>query len=201
MQEKLPDYSEFLKQEGMFEHIEKEWIEKSKHIHQMQADAVNSVIVDYSTVIEIGCGTGNIASLVKSRDQLDHDHYIGIDKNPQCIGLAAYKNKGKKFICGDIRELELLPAAIVCAFGIMKHFGLHEWDEVLAKLVYLSSKYVIIDIPITKEASFDDGNLHGHHHVWMNEKDFKKRVNKEDMIIVNRIDERPIEPIFICKKK
>jgi hypothetical protein len=192
----LPDYSEFLNQEGVLQHIEEEWL-KNKHIHEAQAKVVNKVL-EYnkgSSLIEIGCATGNLASLINSED------YLGIDKNPGCIGMASDKNKGKKFICEDVRTFTHKPFYVVCAFAIMKHFGLHEWDEILSKLVKLSDKYVIFDMPLAFDfKTIDDGELHGHHHVWMNEEELRARIMKAGLSIVSIDYTNQVEPIFVCKK-
>lgn len=151
-----PDYSEYLKQPGMLEYIEQEWL-KDASFHDAYAAIINKAIEDYGikTIIEIGCGTGNVA------ERLVDCSYIGVDANSECIKLAKSKTD-HKFICKDIRDYTRKPVDLVFSFGVLKHFGLHEWDEIFSKIASLG-EYFIFDIPIADEVK-DDGEYH--HHVW-----------------------------------
>jgi len=153
----LPDYSEYLKREGMLEYIEQEWL-NNPAFHDIYSDVINKAIKEsgIKTVIEIGCGTGNVAArLVSCR-------YVGVDANKDCIELAKPKNLGKSFYVADIRSFQCDPADLVFSFGVLKHFGLHEWDNIFNRIASLG-EYFIFDMPISIEVK-DDGEEH--HHTW-----------------------------------
>ena len=191
----LPDYSEYLKRPKMLDYIESEW-QKTLVLHERQADCINQISED-KNIIEIGCATGNLAKLIKTNE------YIGFDKNEECIGLAKKKNPDKKFVVNDIRDIRRSKnqqADIVCAFAIMKHFGLHEWDDIMKKIISLSNEFVIFDMPVA-EYTYDDGEVHGHHHVWMTKDDLMNRLEYLGLEVYSVNDLNPVEPIYTCLKK
>lgn len=153
----LPDYSEYLKKPGMLEYIEQEWLDNPA-FHDIYSDVINRAIKEYKikSVIEIGCGTGNVAArLIKC-------NYTGLDANESCIQLAESKNTTKSFTCADIRSYTTTKSDLVFCFGVLKHFGLHEWDSIFKRISSLG-EYFIFDMPICDEVK-DDGE--DHHHVW-----------------------------------
>lgn len=191
----LPDYSEFLKKPGMLAYIEQEW--QKSDMHKNQAASISEYTKDKS-VIEVGCSTGNLARF------LDCESYLGFDANEDALAMAEKKNPSKafKFKFGNVRDLRRTKnqnADVVIAMAFMKHFGLHEWDEILNQLVKLSNGIVIIDCPIYKQ-THDDGLKHGHHHVWMEIGDLFSRFQKLGLDCIEKINTNPVEPIFILKK-
>jgi predicted TPR repeat methyltransferase len=190
----LPDYSEFLRKKGMLSHIENEWLKST--IHEAQAAIINEIAEDKS-IIEIGCATGNLAKLIKS------NNYTGFDKNEECIEIAKKKRPDKTFLVKDIRDVRRSKnqqADIVCAFAIMKHFGLHEWDDILKKIISLSNEFVVFDMPVA-EYTYDDGEKHGHHHVWMTNEDLMNRLEYLGLEVYSVNESNPVEPIYTCLKK
>jgi SAM-dependent methyltransferase len=84
-------------------------------------------------VLEIGCGTGWVPTQFGS----DID-YVGVDKNQQVLDLAKSKNiASRSFVKADIRYMGSVGADpdLVCAFAVLKHFSLEEWDEIFDKMV------------------------------------------------------------------
>lgn len=85
------------------------------------------------TLIEFGCGTGWIPKA------LDPSliYVAGIDKNPHMLEYARKKNPNVRFICADIRDLDVmvLSADLVCSFAVLKHFSLSEWPVILRKIL------------------------------------------------------------------
>lgn len=155
----LPDYSEFLKRPGMLNYIEQEWLARPEG-HDLHAKVVNDLIqeMNLKSVLELGCGTGNVAK------RLVDCKYLGIDANPECIDLARKKNPELAFMVWDIRTFNPQPPAdLTICYGVLKHFGLHEWEQIFAHIASTGS-YFIFDLPISNVA-FDDGA--DHHHVWM----------------------------------
>jgi len=194
---KLPDYSEFLDKEGMLQYIESEW-QKNKHIHEHQASIINELIAEFDNcvLLEVGSSTGNLAKL------LHECFYTGVEKHKPSIALAEKKNPTLKFKNSDVRKMKFKnDFDIVCAFAFMKHFGLHEWNDILKVLAECSSKYVVFDMPSTdKEDPFDDGEFYNHHHVWMPEDEVEYRAKKLGLTLVNIDNQNAIEPVYIFAK-
>jgi SAM-dependent methyltransferase len=55
------------------------------------------------TILEIGCGTGNLAK----RFIEDNQQYIGLDSSESMIAIAEKRNKNGVFIQGDMRDFDL----------------------------------------------------------------------------------------------
>jgi len=63
--------------------------------------------------------------------------YVGIDKNPHMLEIARSKNFGKNklFLRLDIREVTGRSFDLVTSFGVLKHFSLEEWPDILKKML------------------------------------------------------------------
>ncbi len=219
----MKDYSEYLNKPGMLEYIEKEWLDKPE-MHDFHAGVVNELIDKLSLeggdeffkgvnleeldiharitikVLEVGCGTGNIATRLEVTG--DDLYYHGVDSNEQCINIAKLKAvKGRKvFTKMDIR---LISEGfnkdfynIVISFGFLKHFNLQEWSFIFEKVCSLG-EYLVFDMPIAEKTK-DDG-LH-YHHIWMNLDELKKHIKKNGFEILEII-QFGVEPVFVCKRK
>lgn len=196
----MKDYSEYLKQEGVMEFIEKSWTTECKEIHDSYAKAVNDTLKKFKlkSVIEIGCGTGEVARRLKC------SKYKGIDANEECVSIA-FSKKTKPadvgFVCADIRDVSAeVKYDIVCAFSVLKHFGLHEWEEIFSKVCSLG-KYLIFNMPMNDKDSicYDDGT--GFHHLWVTYDSLRNSIVANGFEILEVRNDNPIEPIFICKRK
>ena len=59
---------------------------------------------DFTNVLDAGCGTGAVISLLS--EKYPDKHYTGIDLSPKMIEVSmAKKAKNAKFICGDCENL------------------------------------------------------------------------------------------------
>jgi len=186
-----PDYSEYLNQPGMLDYIEQEWL-KDGSFHDAYAAIINKAIEDYGikTVIEVGCGTGNVAA------RLVQCKYTGIDANKDCIKLAKEKTGSGTFTVADIRKLNRKPVDLVFCFGVLKHFGLHEWDAIFSKIASLG-EYFIFDIPIADEVK-DDGEEH--HHVWQTMEAMVEVLNASGLGVLRTFNTNKDEVCFITKR-
>lgn len=191
----MKDYSEYLKKPGMMDFIEKSWLTDCKEIHDSYGKVVNDTIKKFKlkSVIEIGCGTGEVAKRL-----IGFKVYDGIDQNENCVKLATEKNDLSKieFNRADIRKAELAKRDLVCSFGVLKHFGLHEWNEIFKKVCSLGD-YLIFNMPIS-DKTHDDGKEF--HHVWMEKKELEAEIIKNGFVIIQTTYYNMIEPIFICKR-
>ncbi len=55
------------------------------------------------SLVELGCGTGSIASRFLKNDF----HYTGLDLSEDMLKIARAKNTGAEFICADMRSFQL----------------------------------------------------------------------------------------------
>ena len=104
-----------------------------------------------SSVLELGCGTGWVP-LQMATLGVKNIRYTGVDGSAGCVKLARTKTT-YPFIHADLRTLELTPVDIVCSFAVLKHFALHEWDAVVAK-VLRHGKHGIFTMNVGRD--FDD---------------------------------------------
>jgi SAM-dependent methyltransferase len=193
----LPDYSEYLKQPGMLSFIEQQW-KLNPHIHEDHAKAVGDAVKKYdiNDVVEIGCGTGQLANILSNNCRIIS--YVGMDLNEECIKYAETKNSQFKFIVGDIRFTHTGSYAdLVISFGFLKHFGLHEWSDIFKKITSFG-EYFIFDMPIAYETK-DDGTEF--HHVWKSKQEIQDDIEAAGLELLEIVNPSAIEPIFVCKKK
>lgn len=73
--------------------------------YQAEYQLYSNLLQKYSKkqVLEIGCGTGNLAPYFQEEGLV----YLGIDLSPEMIQLAKEKVPTGNFICGDVRKLQL----------------------------------------------------------------------------------------------
>ena len=71
------------------------WLKKSKYFHEEDLLMINEIIPKNSSVLEIGCGTGNLIG------QLDINYGVGIDISEKSIFNAKKKFSDIKFFCCD----------------------------------------------------------------------------------------------------
>jgi len=77
------------------------WKKKNKHYHQDTERLLNFLVPENSSVLEIGCGTGDILSRLKSEKKK------GIDISPKMIAMAKKKYPKIDFAVGDAENLNL----------------------------------------------------------------------------------------------
>jgi len=82
--------------------------------------AANWILDHEKQIIEIGCNTGNFASLLKERKI---SNYVGIDIQKEKIVLAKIYHPGFRFMCADIAENAhlLRKASLVVSFQTFEH--------------------------------------------------------------------------------
>ena len=109
-------------------------------------------------VIEVGCGSGLIPTELPS-DIL----YLGVDKNPTFMEYARQKNAPTRlFEFEDVRNLgpdwlrekDYTPD-LALSFAFLKHFGLHEWDDILKTILSLAPR-AVFDVQVS-DYDFDNG--------------------------------------------
>lgn len=158
-----PDYSEYLKQPGRFEITERDWL-ASPQGHDYHARCVREVLamVDAQSVVEIGCGTGHLAS------RIDVESYLLIDANAECLAAAHQRKPNAKAMLSDVRALQFAEpvADVVLAFGFLKHFSTNEWWDIFHRVASAGDVFAF-DLPIKHDQDelFIDDGVH-YPHVW-----------------------------------
>ena len=158
----FPDISEYYRRRDRVEVEEKAWC-KTK-LYERHAASVNRVIElsGAKTVLEVACGSAWLPTLLPPSVA-----YTGVDKLDMFLEFAQKKNPGsnRTFYCGDMRELlpKLGTFDLVCSFATLKHFGLHEWNEIAGLLL---SKAPLSVLEITVSTS-DYNNGKDFHHVFV----------------------------------
>lgn len=140
-------------------------------------------------VKEFGCGTGWVAQGLP--ETLD---YLGVDANAGCIERARRRNPGKRrqFTLGDLRAFSIgqyagpYDATLACAFSVLKHFGLDEWDNVVGAVLRHGARS-LFSIPLGTETK-DDGVEFPH--VWVTRERLESAVIGAEHVIV-RTDPLP----------
>lgn len=103
---------------------------------------------DGSTVLDLGCGYGDIAPIYANRCI-----YVGIDSNPKYIDEAQKRNMGNdaEFIVADISDPQVLqrgPFDLVLLTGVLHHLPNEHVESIVSaakSLVSASGRFVAIE--------------------------------------------------------
>jgi len=77
------------------------WKRKNKYYYKELEKLYSSFIPENSSVLEIGCGTGELLAKIKAKRKL------GIDLSPRMIEIAQKKYPQIDFIVGDAENLQI----------------------------------------------------------------------------------------------
>ncbi len=161
---RLPDISEYY-QGDRAAHEEAEWNRVQRY--RPNLDELLHIIAQEKilSIVEIGCGSGIIATQLPWQVQ-----YLGIDANDTFLELARKKNhEGRKFVKKDVREVtrewlqqEYGTFDMVLCLSFLKHFGLHEWHEIVWRILSLTP-LALFEVQHAN-TDYDDGIEY--HHVY-----------------------------------
>ena len=165
------DYSEWLTPARLAEE-ERAWGDPQRATWPHFVRAIQDVMLfgemqnaPIASMIEFGCGTGWVPAGLPPNVE-----YIGVDANPFCLELAHLKKPRRRFVRADVRYAlsnvllqAIAPVDLVCAFSFLKHFGLHEWDDVV-HVVLQHGRWAAFSVPIA-DADRDEGAEFPH--VWV----------------------------------
>jgi hypothetical protein len=133
------------------------------------------------SVVEFGCGVGLVAKGMPC-----HVRYVGVEKNEYFWGKARVRNdtRAHQFWHDDIRLISCFAFEpdLSCAFFFLKNFGLHEWDQILAKLLS-HGRFGCFDMQIA-ERDHDNGTEF--HHVYLTGDHLERAVAAAGHRIVDR---------------
>lgn len=113
-----------------------------------KANFIHSILeknnIVYSTVCEVGCGTGEILVQLKKLDGNKTVSYVGYDISKDAIDIALKKNSGIEFKCADISK-ENVKADVMLVIDVIEH--LKDYFSFLES-VSKKSKYTVFHIPL-----------------------------------------------------
>lgn len=182
-----PDYSQYLAEN--FLTTDADWIEHPE-IHDRQIEAVKDMLARYDirSILEIGSGAGHLAARIPSAIK-----YTGVDSCEIALKKAQERKPGGRFICGDIRAVDLPQADLVVCFAFLKHFELSEWGAIAAR-VARAGRYCVFDIPVSiHRGSYDDGP--DFPHVWITPNHVRAVLESAGCRILE-LDDRTIEWVY-----
>jgi SAM-dependent methyltransferase len=78
------------------------WINKNYYFYLQDYNYMNFLIPNNSSILEIGCGTGNLLANLKP------SYGLGIDLSNEMVSIAKKNHPNLNFLTGDIEERDLL---------------------------------------------------------------------------------------------
>ena len=131
-------------------------------------------ITDQMSVLDVGCGTGQITKLTRGR-------YVGIDMNEGYIDWAKrlYKNDAsKEFLCENLGKAKIPESAfdVSLLIDFTHHLSDQELNNVFLELNRVTSQYIVICDPVKQRAK----NLVGRFLTYL---DRGKHIRTEDDLI------------------
>ncbi len=161
---RTPDYSTWLTPERLA-HEEFLWSDPTLRTWPVFVEAIDRVRNAHGLYIvkEFGCGTGWVPQALP-----DTVKYLGVDANAGCIARAKLRNPGqqREFVLADLRAFSIAyyvgpyDSTLVCAFSVLKHFGLDEWGDVVCAVLRHGVRG-LFSIPMGGETK-DDGTEFPH---------------------------------------
>ena len=77
------------------------WLKRNRYYHKSLLRYYKTIIPENATVLELGCGTGNLIG------NLSPSYGIGVDISDEMVKIAKEKYPSVEFICQDIEKLSL----------------------------------------------------------------------------------------------
>lgn len=181
--------------------------------YRNNARVLNEAVGRYGakSVLEIGCGSGWLATCLDP----GVTRYLGIDANPTFLGWAQKRNPDwrKQFELADVRVVTPhyltrsghQPFDLVTAFAFFKHFGLHEWDDVVGNVLTLAP--VACVAVQTSDVEFDDGV--DYHHATVRQSRFERvvaavghEIVEDHVLYAGILDDKPLlETVFVTRRR
>lgn len=174
-------------------HVEKteaDWL-GNQWIHEDQYNSIKNL---KGSVVEYGCGSGQLAAYIKNP-------YTGIDQSEPLLALARSKNPDKVFICATVRDdLKSVEADHVCAFGFMKHFRLEEWPAVFSRLAANAKETLTIEAPTVEGEDWEDLR-HDFPHTFVTRQTVARLASDNGFVIEAEIPNRSGEMIYRMQRE
>lgn len=170
-------------------HEDDEW-QRKQFYNDNLAFAI-PLIVEHGvkTVLDFGCGSGLLA--VELLRVLPTVYYAGVDKNDYFLGQARARVEHHNrctFAKGDVRD-NTRGSDLVMAWAFFKHFGLHEWDELVAKAI-AAGNHAAFSVQFL-DHDLDDGTEY--HHVFVTRERFLRALDAAGHEIVSEHVARDLE--------
>ena len=108
------------------------------------------IITDTTSILDIGCGIGQYASITKG-------NYLGIDLNERYIGYARRRHQrpNQLFQCKDVTDLISTESAfdLVLMVDILHHISDKQCIYLLTTAAHLAKQYIVIFEPVTFQSN------------------------------------------------
>lgn len=168
---KYPDVSKVLRGDTLLREDET-W---KKLIHEKDHLAESIENVEFESILEIGCGTGLYAEILRNR--FPAVKYVGLDSNPEALAIAQSRNPNTFFSLCDFRDLPTGDVFdLVTAHAFLKHFCIEEWPALFLKFLSLGKK-AHFDMQ-TAAVTLNDGSETFGNNLWVSESIFKDLLSK-----------------------
>lgn len=197
------DYADYLTPERV-RREERAWARSQDY--KRYATAVGQVIgampPDARQVIELGCGTGWVPYWLQVGLGVGEEvQYDGIDRQPECLRLARVRNQSfatrVRFHDRELRHFQPPPDALVCAFAVLKHFRLDEWEALFVQW-FGEARYAVFSVPIA-DTPHDDGTEFTH--TWQSKATVQQALDRAGLRVLWWDDENAVEPIITAVRR
>jgi trans-aconitate methyltransferase len=115
------------------------WLPLEQTPYRQLFDRTATLIPDGLDVVELGCGTGRLASLIGPRSR----SYIGLDFSPRRIEEARRYAPGLDFRIADLRSDPIPPADLYVANELLEHLA----DDLGLLLRLPAGAQVVLSVP------------------------------------------------------
>lgn len=128
------------------------YLSNNPHWHQedsaFKANFIHSILeenkIAYSSVCEVGCGTGEILIQLKKLHLTKEISYVGYDISKDAIDIALKKKSDIEFKCADLTK-ENANSDVLLVIDVIEH--LQDYFSFL-KNISKKSKYTVFHIPL-----------------------------------------------------
>lgn len=121
----------------------------------MHLFAVDCILPEYRSVLDVGCGTALDAPLIMFRNP--HCYYTGIDANEVAIAVARENMPSHRLIAGDFQDVNIGPERydIAICLSVLEHTI--DFQNVISKIV-ICARYEVV-LGFYRGLSQDDKHL------------------------------------------
>lgn len=147
-------------------------------ICRMFAAKVLDMAGPVTSVLELGCGTGSVLSVIARRTGA---RALGVDRDAGCIDTARRCYPAAQYEQGDIFELPYPPKAfdLVYSIGLLEHFTHDDQKRLLSIHARYATRYIALMVPadslIMNTILFLNKRILKRSGVWADEEVFSRR--------------------------
>ena len=143
---------------GLYNKIANKYDKRYKRpIHFVEEEIISEFLPELrsdQTVLDIGCGTGNMINV----GQYTNQQYTGIDISEKMLDTAIQKYQGYNFIHGDGQQCVKVGGfdCVLHIFGQLNYMGIHEWLDSIIKNLRVKGTFVTVCYAPSSRAEYID---------------------------------------------